>query len=78
MLGSARAAGGWQLWWRAPGPLPGDHFQVFAHLNDAAGQRLAQADGPTYPPETWQAGDLVANQFALPESGAMVQAGMYA
>jgi hypothetical protein len=77
LLGSARAAGGWQLWWRAPGPLPGDHYQVFAHLNDASGQRLAQMDGPTYPPESWRAGDLVANRFVLPEGGALVQAGMY-
>lgn len=78
LLGSARAAGGWQLWWRAPGPLPGDHYQVFAHLYDAAGQRIAQVDGATYPPETWQAGDLVANRFTLPESGSLVRAGMYA
>jgi 4-amino-4-deoxy-L-arabinose transferase-like glycosyltransferase len=78
LLGSGRAAGGWQLWWQAPGPLPGDHYQVFAHLLDAAGQRLAQVNGPTYPPDAWRAGDLVANRFALPEGGSVVQAGMYA
>jgi hypothetical protein len=78
LLGSARAAGGWQLWWRASGPLPGDHYQVFAQLYDAAGQRVAQVDGPTYPPESWEPGDLVANRFMLPESGALVRAGMYA
>jgi hypothetical protein len=78
LLGSARAAGGWQLWWRAPGPLPGDHYQVFAHLYDASGQRIAQEDGATYPPESWEPGDLVANRFTLPESGSLVRAGMYA
>ncbi len=78
LLGSGRAAGGWQLWWRAPGPLPGDHYQVFAHLYDAAGQRIAQVDGSTYPAESWRAGDLVANRFALPEDGTTVRAGMYA
>jgi hypothetical protein len=78
VLGSGRAVGGWQLWWTAPGPAPGDHYQVFAHLYDASGQRIAQVDGPTYPPATWRSGDLVANRFALPEGGAFVRAGMYA
>ena len=50
----------------------------YSHLYDASGQRLAQVDGPSFPPESWLAGDLVVSRFALPEGGAVVRAGVYA
>ena len=78
LLGTADAPSGWQLWWRAPGPASGERYHFFAHLLDGDGQRLAQVDAPTYAPEAWRAGDLVASHFALPESGSAVRAGMYA
>ncbi|MEP7358434.1 MAG: hypothetical protein ABI847_14400, partial [Anaerolineales bacterium] len=77
LLGAGQAGGGWQLWWRAPGPRPGEEYHVFAHLLDTAGQRVAQVDAPTYPGAAWRDGDRVVSQFALP-AGARVRAGMYA
>ena len=52
-------------------------YHLFAHLLDAAGDRVAQEDVPTYPGAAWRAGDLVASHFALP-AGAAVRTGMYA
>ncbi len=78
LLGATEAGGGWELWWRAPGPDTGEHFHFFAHLLDEGGDRLAQMDAPTYAPDAWRSGDLVVSYFALPAGGAQVRAGMYA
>jgi hypothetical protein len=77
VLGTGSAGVGWQLWWLAPGPRPGEAYHLFAHLLDASGSRIAQEDAPTYPGAAWRAGDLVVSQFALPV-GASIRAGMYA
>ncbi|MCC6188724.1 MAG: glycosyltransferase family 39 protein [Anaerolineales bacterium] len=78
VLGTGAIAGGWQLWWQAPGPLPGEAYHLFVHLIAADGQRLGQVDAPTYPAEDWRPGDLVVSHFALPAGGAAVRVGMYA
>ena len=82
LLGSGGDGQRWELWWRAPGPAEGEDFHVFAHLLDANGAKLAQADEPTLGTRTWRAGDMVVNYFALGGTGAGagvgVRAGMYA
>jgi len=66
------------LWWRAPdGAADAEAVTIFAHLLDAQGQRLAQADVPTYPVGGWRAGDLVVSYFALAGEGTTVRVGMY-
>lgn len=77
LLGANETADGWSLWWLAPGPTAGEHYHLFAHLLNPAGERLAQVDAPTYAPEAWRAGDLVVSHFALPPGGAMLRVGMY-
>jgi hypothetical protein len=78
VLGTGSLAGGWQLWWLAPGPQSGEAFHLFAHLYAGGDQRLAQVDAPTYGPAAWRPGDLVVSHFALPSGGSVVRAGMYA
>jgi 4-amino-4-deoxy-L-arabinose transferase-like glycosyltransferase len=78
VLGTGAGGPGWQLWWRAPGPVEGEGAHLFAHLLDASGARIAQVDAPTYDPAAWRAGDLVVSFFALPPGGVTVRAGMYA
>jgi hypothetical protein len=78
VLGSGGSAAAWQLWWRAPAGNPEDHYQVFAHLLDANGDRLAQADQAAFPVAAWRAGDVVVSYFALPATGPTVRAGFYA
>ena len=79
VLGSGGAAGRWELWWRAPGPIMEEDYQVFAHLLDAWGQRLSQFDARFFSARDWQQGDLVVSFFPLEvDSGAAVRAGMYA
>ncbi len=75
LLGSGGEAARWQLWWRASGPVT-ERYQVFAHLLDANGARVAQVDLATY--ADWRAGDVVVNFFALNGVGVTVRAGMYA
>lgn len=75
VLGNGGDAQTWQLWWRAP--ESGEDVTVFAHLLDAAGNRVAQADVPTYPAASWRAGDVVISFFELNNSGTTVRAGMY-
>lgn len=77
VLGSGGAAAQWELWWQAPAGGPGENMTVFAHLLDAAGGRVAQADLPTYPAAGWRAGDVVVSYFPLAGSGVAVRAGMY-
>jgi hypothetical protein len=59
------------LTWHAAEAVPTD-YTVFLHLRDAAGQLVAQADGPPlggwYPTSWWTAGEQVTDEhtFALP------------
>lgn len=76
LLGSGGDGAHWQLWWRVAGPPPDDSYQVFAHLLNAQGERVAQLDQPTY--ADWQTGDWVISYFALNHTGATVRFGMYA
>jgi len=80
LLGSGGDAQRWELWWRAPGPAEGENYQVFAHLLDAGGAKLAQVDEATLEVGEWRAGDTVVNYFAFggAAGGAEVRAGMYA
>lgn len=80
LLGSGGTASAWELWWRAPGPAEGESYQVFAHLLDTSGARLAQADESTLGVREWRAGDTVVNYFDLGHAagGTDVRAGMYA
>lgn len=76
--GGSTATGGWELWWRAPdGAADAEDITIFAHLLDAGGVRVAQADTPTYPVAGWRVGDLVVSYFPLAGDGATVRAGMY-
>ena len=77
LLGSGGDATRWELWWRAPGPVEGENYHVFAHLLDANGERIAQADEATYAVNDWRPGDLVVNYFVLEGEGVTVRAGMY-
>ena len=77
LLGSGGDASLWQLWWRAPGPMEGENYHVFAHLLDANSERVAQMDMATYAVRDWREGDLVVNYFALGDAGVSVRAGMY-
>lgn len=76
ILGWSGATTHWQLWWRVTLEGAAD-ATLFAHLLDANGNRLAQADLPTYPAAGWRPGDLVISYFALPGSGTTVRSGMY-
>ena len=80
LLGCGGDGQRWELWWRAPGPAEGEDFHVFAHLLDASGAKLAQADEPTLGVGAWRAGDMVVNYFTLGGAGAgvAVRSGMYA
>jgi hypothetical protein len=79
LLGSGGDASRWELWWRAAGPAEGENYQVFAHLLDASGAKVGQADEPTLSGRQWRAGDTVVNYFALGgAAGTEVRAGMYA
>ncbi len=78
LLGSGGDVQRWELWWRAPGPVEGEDYHVFAHLLDANGARVAQSDERTYAAYDWRANDLVVNYFRLAGAGVTVRAGMYA
>lgn len=76
LLGSGGDAARWELWWRANASLDGEAYQVFAHLLNANGERIAQADQATY--TDWHAGDLVISYLGLGSAGTVVRSGMYA
>jgi len=76
ILGWGGGPGHWELWWRATAGSDED-VTLFAHLLDASGSRVAQADVPTYPAAGWRAGDLVVSLFSLPGAGTMIRSGMY-
>ncbi|MBL8045539.1 MAG: glycosyltransferase family 39 protein [Anaerolineales bacterium] len=75
ILGSGSDGRAWQLWWRAP--EGSEDVTIFAHLLDASGQRVAQADVPTYPAVGWRTGDVVISFFELNNVGYIVRSGMY-
>ncbi len=77
VLGQGGDLANWQLWWRAPGPAPGEDYTVFAHLLDAGGGRVSQSDIPTYPGQYWREGDLVVSYLPLQGTGTTVRTGMY-
>ena len=58
-----------ELRWRVARP-PGENYTVFAHLIDAAGQRVGQHDGEPElglsPTGGWRVGQEVVDRFALP------------
>lgn len=65
-------------------PIP---YQVFAHLHDAEGRRLAQADAPPrrgyWPTDRWRPGEVVTSEHVftvpstLPRGGYTLRVGMY-
>jgi hypothetical protein len=74
-----------RLWWQASGPLDAD-YQVFAHMLDASGTLISQADGPPQggrlPTNFWQEESIVDDHtFVIPDEvspGAIkVQVGLY-
>lgn len=77
IVGSGGDSALWQLWWRAAEVGAAEDVTLFAHLLDANGRRVAQADVPTYPTSGWRAGDWVVSYFPLNAEGVMVRAGMY-
>lgn len=76
MLGWGGDADAWQLWWRVT-LEGGEDMTLFAHLLDESGNRIAQADVPTYPASGWRVGDLIISHFSLSAKGATIRAGMY-
>lgn len=57
------------LYWESLSPTPVD-WNAFVHLRTQAGKTAAQSDGPLgsgrYPTSVWAAGELVADEFAIP------------
>lgn len=76
IVGWGSDADSWQLWWRVAFE-GGEDATLFAHVLDASGNRIAQADVPTYPASGWRAGDLVVSLFPLSLEGATIRTGMY-
>jgi 4-amino-4-deoxy-L-arabinose transferase-like glycosyltransferase len=77
VVGSGGTAREWQLWWRASESASDENFTVFAHGLNSNGDRVAQADVPTYPVRGWRAGDLVISLFSFEAQASVVRAGMY-
>jgi uncharacterized membrane protein len=69
-----------RLIWRALAK-PAASYQVFVHVLDARGERIAQRDGPPVdgllPTDTWPAGRVVPERRRLATDGTKVQVGMY-
>ncbi len=71
------------LFWRATA-RPGHDYQVFVHALDAAGNLVAQADGPPargfYPSSAWLPGQVIVDARAVPgaaESVVALRVGLY-
>jgi hypothetical protein len=74
------------LYWQATGQVPVD-YTAFVHVLDAAGEKVAQEDGPPlngwYPSSAWEQGQIIADrrQIALPAgidpAGVRVAVGLY-
>lgn len=60
------------LYWRVGEDTQGPMPQAFNHVLDARGERVAQADGPTFAPTAWPPGVVVLTPFeATLPSGAI-------
>ncbi|MBK8025391.1 MAG: hypothetical protein IPK19_29365 [Chloroflexi bacterium] len=57
----------------------GTNAQIFAHLLDGAGERVAQRDSSFYAGKYWCAGDRVVlwNDLAVPDNARTLRVGMY-
>ncbi|GIK43185.1 MAG: hypothetical protein BroJett011_70180 [Chloroflexota bacterium] len=57
------------LYWQALA-TPSTDYTVFAHLRDAAGETVAQKDGPPagggYPTGLWEAGEIIKDDVTIP------------
>lgn len=57
------------LYWQALAQTPVD-WSIFVHVRDAAGQMVAQMDGPAgggnYPASLWDAGETIIDTLAVP------------
>lgn len=72
----------WLMWWRTADSPLGARYHFFNHLLDAAGQRVAQADGAAFDPAQWRQGDVVVSRFRLDGIGDLqgpltMRVGMY-
>jgi 4-amino-4-deoxy-L-arabinose transferase-like glycosyltransferase len=75
----------WWLAWRVanPPPVPLTEYHVFNHLEDSAGKRWAQVDGPTVRVCDWAVGDTNVELFRLelpgdaPPAPYRMRVGMY-
>lgn len=72
----------WLIWWRTADNPVGGRYHFFNHLLDAAGQRVAQADGAAFNPAQWRQGDVVISRFRLDGIGDLqgpltMRVGMY-
>ncbi len=57
------------FYWQAPDPLPANWAQKAAFQLQLGQQTLSQPLVPGYPPDQWQAGDLLRGEFDLPFDG---------
>jgi hypothetical protein len=68
-----------RAWWRAGDPVP-DRYVTLVHLYDAEGTLLAASDSPplggAFPTSLWEPGDLVADEYVLPDDGRGMRVGL--
>jgi hypothetical protein len=68
-----------QAWWRAGDPVS-DRYVTLVHLYDAEGTLLAAGDSPplegAFPTLLWEPGDLVADEYILPDDGRGMRVGL--
>gem|GEM_PF-2282426 len=78
LIGYAFADGRLYSEWRLD-RAHGENAQVFAHLLDAAGERVGQRDSVFYPGKYWCGDDRVITwvDLALPETARTLRIGMY-
>jgi hypothetical protein len=81
LLGYNRDAAGITLYWQARASLD-TSYAVFVHALDATGTMVSQVDalplGGTRPTTGWLPGEVLADRYALPLSGATsLEVGMY-
>jgi 4-amino-4-deoxy-L-arabinose transferase-like glycosyltransferase len=69
LLGYDRTGDSLTFYWQALAPMSED-YTIFVHGLDAAGNLLAQHDGPpqegNYPTAIWSAGEIVSDTISLP------------
>lgn len=78
IMGGKWQEGAWQLWWQAGVPS-NETVQLFNHLLDDSGGRVAQVDGAVFPARQWQTGDMTVSHFSFPQetTGTQMRVGMY-